>query len=62
MTREEIARVLFDVERALSDRVSIVRVIVDEQGHETGQRIYCGSFQAPPGWQTREPEHQGEKT
>lgn len=35
----------------LDTRVDVYRIIVDEHGTPTGQRIYRGSFQAPPDWQ-----------
>ena len=47
MTHAEIIAALSAITQTLDERVHIWRVIVDEHGVETGQRIYRGSFQRP---------------
>ena len=49
MTRDELVRDLAQIERVIRHRVTLVRVIVVEDGHEL-YRLSCSSFQAPPGW------------
>jgi hypothetical protein len=46
VTRDDLAAALADlaaIEHLLAARTAIIRVIVDEKGHEVG-RIYRGSF------------------
>jgi hypothetical protein len=54
MTRDELVRRMSAIKRHLAERVTLVRVVVDEHGRPTGKRIYSGSFVRPPGW---EPPH-----
>jgi hypothetical protein len=51
MTRDDLLDALAALAERLNTRVEVWRVIVDEQGQPTGQRIYRGAFHAPPDWQ-----------
>ena len=51
MTHDELLRQMHDLNTAIDRRVDIVRDIIDEHGQPTGERIYRGSFHAPPDWQ-----------
>ena len=53
MIRDEIIALLDAVERITNERTTVVRVIVDEHGRETGQRIYRSAFTRPRDPQTR---------
>lgn len=48
MTHEEIVAALRKIERAQQDKMEVWRIVVDPQGHETGQRIYRGSVYRDP--------------
>lgn len=50
MTRDHLIAELAQLAQHLDNRVELWRVIVDENGVPTGQRIYRGAFQAPPDW------------
>jgi hypothetical protein len=47
--RQQVASALAAIERALSERVEVWRVIVDEHGNPTTKRIYRCSFYRPRG-------------
>ncbi len=50
MTLEELIAAAADIDRALTNRVHVYRVIVEptpDGPRETGQRIYRGSFYQP---------------
>ena len=47
MTHAEMVAALHAIERAQEDRIHVWRIVIDEKGQETGQRIYRGSFQQP---------------
>ncbi len=60
MTRDHLARALAAITHTLDTRVHIWRIVVDEHGRETGQRIYRGSFQQPRDLQNSGPHSRGE--
>ena len=49
-SRAELAATLAAISRRLDTRVQIWRVILNPDGSPTGQRIFRGSFTAPPDW------------
>jgi hypothetical protein len=58
VTREELATSLAAIEQAFDQKVELWRIVYDEKGNEV-DRIYRGSFIAPPGSHVRGPQTQG---
>jgi hypothetical protein len=55
MTHDELAAELAALEQHLTQRVDLVRVVVDENGREL-KRIYRCSFSMPVDWRPSSPD------